>query len=72
MSDATPGPAENVAETVPTPATFNETNTITSTQQMLADVLQVDSAQQGSPVLNAPNSFSGVLPPNATNSYRWE
>jgi hypothetical protein len=28
--------------------------------------------QQGSPVLNAPNSFSGVLPPNAVNSYRWE
>lgn len=28
--------------------------------------------QQGSPALNAPNSFAGVLPANAVNVFRWE
>jgi hypothetical protein len=54
-------------------ATFNYAHGVTSTAEFLTDVIVVDSAQQGSPTLNAPNSFAGgSLPANAVNSYRWE
>jgi|HubBroStandDraft_6_1064221.scaffolds.fasta_scaffold4319667_1 hypothetical protein len=48
------------------------TFTGTATQTYLSDVIVVDNAQQGSPAINAPQTFAGVLAPNAVNSYRWE
>jgi hypothetical protein len=54
-------------------ATFNYAHGVTSTEEFLLDVIVVDSAQQGTPALSAPNSFAGgPLPANAVNSYRWE
>lgn len=54
-------------------ATWNFANGETSTHFFLDTVLNVESAQQGATVLNAPNSFAGgPLPANAVNSYRWE
>ena len=49
-------------------STFSET----ATQTFLSSVIVIDDAQQGSPALNAPQTFAGVLAPNAVNSYRWE
>lgn len=66
-----PAPAANVAETVPTPATFNETNTISSTQNALENTLQVDSGPNGQPARNAPVSISN-LPPASLQTFRWE
>jgi hypothetical protein len=43
----------------------------TSTQEYLADVLVVDSPQQGSPAVNAPCSFNS-LNPASFQTYRWE
>lgn len=47
-------------------ATFNYTNTITSTKEYLTNVLEVDSAQQGtnaiSNVASITSSFAGVDP----------
>jgi hypothetical protein len=40
-------------------ADFNEVNGITSTQQFLENVLEIESPQQGAPVGNATNPFSG-------------
>lgn len=54
-------------------ATWNFANDETSTQEFLTNVHPVESAQQGTPALNAPNTFAGgPLPANAVNSFRWE
>jgi hypothetical protein len=52
-------------------ASFNFANTITSTQETLENVSKVDSAQQGTPALNAPNSFNS-LNPAIFQTFRWE
>ncbi|MFZ3278164.1 MAG: hypothetical protein WB249_13715 [Candidatus Sulfotelmatobacter sp.] len=67
-----PGPAANVEQTVPAPPTFNETNTITSTQQMLENELQPESAQQGQPAQNSVVSISAGLPASALQTFTWE
>jgi len=66
-----PTAAANVPESVPSPATFNETNTITSTTEMLANTLQVDSGPSGQPAVNAAVSITN-LPPGSLQTYRWE
>jgi hypothetical protein len=71
LGTATPGPAANVPQSTPQPPVFNETNTITSTQQMLADVLQVASGPAGQPAANSPVTYNGTAWANA-GSVRWE
>jgi hypothetical protein len=61
----------NVEQVNPAPPTFNAANGVTSTQEFLQSIAP-ESAQQGSAALNAPQTFAGVLAPNAVNSYRWE
>jgi hypothetical protein len=54
-------------------ATWNYSTGETSTQEFLTNVHPVETSQQGTLALNAPNSFAGgPLPANAVNSYRWE
>ena len=55
-----------------TSTNFNEVNAITSTQQFLQNVLGVDSAQQGTPALNAPISCNGGINPAAVQTFKWE
>jgi hypothetical protein len=56
---------QNVEETVPAPATFNYDETITSTQQMLENTLQPESAQQGLPAKSAPVVYTNNANANA-------
>jgi hypothetical protein len=52
-------------------AVFNFTNTITSTEEFLSDVIVVDDEQQGSAALNAPCSFN-TLNAALFQTFRWE
>jgi len=61
--------AENVAETVPSPPTFNAANGISSTQEYLEKVIAVDSAQQGAPALNAAPVLAGTTGIMVNNWY---
>src|SRR5208283_2895827 len=47
-------------------ATFNYNETITSTEEYLTNILEVDSTQQGTPTLNATSQvvLAGVSPSN--------
>jgi hypothetical protein len=67
----TPGPAANVPQSTPQPPVFNAANGITSTQEFLENVLEVQSAPAGQPAANAPVSISN-LPPESLQAYRWE
>jgi hypothetical protein len=61
----------NVEQTKPAPPTFNAANGITSTREFLQNVLQPESAQQGQPAANSPNTYSGTSWADA-GSVRWE
>jgi hypothetical protein len=66
-----PGAASNIEQTNPAPPVFNAANGITSTQEFLENVLEVQSAPAGQPAANAPVSISN-LPPASLQAYRWE
>jgi hypothetical protein len=76
-----PGPAANVPESIPNapPDTVNVTNGVpessvsglSSTESMLQNVLEVQSAPAGQPAANAPVSISN-LRPASLQAYRWE
>jgi hypothetical protein len=51
-------------------ATFNYNGTITSTMEMLADVIQVRSGPSGQPAQNAPVTYNGTAWANA-GSYKF-
>jgi hypothetical protein len=68
LGTATPGPAANVAETVPAPATFNTADGESSTQVYLSSTLE---PEEGQPSVNAPISISN-LPASALQTFKWE
>jgi hypothetical protein len=71
LGTATPGPAANVAEAVPAPATFNASAGITSTQEFLQNTAP-ESAQQGTPAANAVISISGGVAAASLQTFKWE
>jgi hypothetical protein len=62
-----PGPAPAGGNT-----NWNEVNGQTSTQGFLSMQQSSKGVTQGTPALNAPQTFAGVLPANSVSSYRWE
>ncbi len=59
LGDATPGAAANVPQSTPQPPVFNAANGITSTQEVLQNVLQVDSGPAGTNAQSGVQTFIG-------------
>ena len=64
--------AQNVVQTIPSPATWNVANTKTSTSQMLDITLNVESAQQGTPAISNVTSISVAgVSQSAIQLFKW-